>query len=262
MANDALSEAARTYADHRPRYPERLFYDLREHAIGGRGKHLVDWGCGTGELALPLSPFFDRVVAIDFHAAMLSVAREKARRAHVQNIEWVLGRAEDLELPPQSCDLIACGSAFHWMDRDLLVKRASQALKSGAALALVSGGGGGGVRKGDADWHRLVVECLKKHLDDRRPEPTQKRTDDRRSNAELLLQADFVVESFDYPTDFSWGIDDILGYLYSISFPPLHILGERREAFERDLRQALADANPRGVFDQRLDFNLLIGHKP
>jgi ubiquinone/menaquinone biosynthesis C-methylase UbiE len=49
-----LGFVAKNYSDYRPRYPQRLIDDLREHTVGDHGDCFIDWGCGTGELTLPL----------------------------------------------------------------------------------------------------------------------------------------------------------------------------------------------------------------
>jgi SAM-dependent methyltransferase len=134
---------AQIYAEHRPRYPQNLIDDLRGRTIGDHGGMLVEWGCGTGELTLPLSPYFDEVRAIDTNAERISIAEDGARKRDIDNIEWQVGRAESLEIGPKSCDLIASASAFHWMDRELLSERAFDGLKLGGALAITGGAGPG-----------------------------------------------------------------------------------------------------------------------
>lgn len=253
-----FTDVAQNYADYRPRYPQRLIDDLRKRTVGDRGGWLVDWGSGTGELAFPLSPFFDRVTAIDISAAKVTVAQANARLEGIENIEWLVGRAEDLEIAPVSCDLIAAGSSFHWMDRELLAKRAFEGLKPGAALVLV-GGGGRDIRKGDAEWEKLAVRCVKKHVGELdegdRPKPEV-----RKKHGEILTAAGFRIERSDYPTDLSLHVDEVVGYLYSIGVA--RILADRREAFEREFVDGLARIDPAGVFEERFDFYLEIAHKP
>ncbi len=47
-------------------------------------------------------------------------------------------------------------------------------------------------------------------------------------------------------------IDGVLGWLYSTSYASLHVLGDKREAFERDLREALLFINPDGWFEEEV----------
>jgi hypothetical protein len=45
-----------------------------------------------------------------------------------------------------------------------------------------------------------------------------------------------------------WTVDSIIGNLYSMSFCTRKVLGERAEAFERDLRSAILAVEPSGIF--------------
>jgi len=214
----------RNYAAHRPRYPDRLIDDLRMQAAGSGREHLVDWGCGTGELTLSLCDSYRRVTAVDFSEEMVSVARENSQRAGVEHVNWVVSRAEDLDLRPHSCDLIVCGSAFHWMDRELLAQRALDGLRPGGALALAAGAGRS-LWKGSSEWMEQVVPCLERYIG-AQSRDTSRRYETTRTHAELLSDAGFQVEQSSYPTELVLGSDEIVGYLYSISFVLPDLLGE------------------------------------
>lgn len=258
VTDDLFTGTADYYARYRPRYPERLLQDIRDLVAGGRGEYLVDWGCGTGEVALPLRSSFECVTAIDLDPEMVAVARQRAAEAGVTNINWRVGRAEDLPIEPDSCDLITAGSSLHWMDRELLSARAYAGLRRGAPLIVI--GGGSSVWDENAEWHSIAVRCLREHLGEPRRAGSGKYTITKR-HGDYLLPAGFRLENRDYPTEHEWTSDEIVGYLYSTSFAGLHILGDRKQAFERDLRRALAEANPQGTFREKLDFYLMIAHK-
>ena len=56
-----------------------------------RAGKALDFGCGVGRLALPLSRRFTEVTGLDVAPAMLSEARFLAEQAGVANIRWRLG---------------------------------------------------------------------------------------------------------------------------------------------------------------------------
>ncbi len=58
----------------------------------------VDAGTGDGALLEVLSPIFDRVVALDRSEAQLQLARERARRRRLENVELVLGELDGPEI--------------------------------------------------------------------------------------------------------------------------------------------------------------------
>jgi SAM-dependent methyltransferase len=252
---------AQMYARHRPRYPQQLIDDLRRRTIGDHGERLIDWGCGTGELTLPLSSYFDRVVAVDVNSDVVALGQDKARQDGVENIEWHVDRSENIEIAAESCDLITSASAFHWMDRELLSERAFHGLKSGGALAL-TGGAGATIWSGTVEWHKVAVECLRKYLGEQRP-PEAKRTGAARKwHDDFLATVGFRVEEFKYPTEFSWSVDEVAGYMYTITGGLPWSLGNKRADFEREFSETLASLNPSGMVHETINFFLLIASKP
>jgi SAM-dependent methyltransferase len=251
---------AQLYADHRPRYSQELIDDLRQRTIGDRGEQLIDWGCGTGELTLRLGPYFDRVLAVDVDAEVVSLGEEKARDEGVGNIEWRVDRSENIEIAPESCDLITSASAFHWMDRELLSERAFQGLTRGGALALV-GGAGATIWNESVDWHKVAVECLRKYLGERQPPEVKRTGTAKKWHDGFLTSVGFQVESYQYPTEFSWPVDEVAGYMYTITGGLPWSLGGERAAFELEFSEALARLNPSGMVHETIDFFLLIATK-
>jgi SAM-dependent methyltransferase len=256
---------AQIYAEHRPRYPENLIEDLRLRTIGDHGGLLIDWGCGNGEFTLPLSPYFDGVKAVDVNVDRISIAEESARKKGIENIEWHIGNAEDLKIAPGSCDLITCASAFHWMDRELLSERAFKGLRSDGSLA-IAGGAGEDIWSGTKDWHEVARACLVKYLD--RPSggnPTNNvpstNPAKKKWHADYLIAAGFEVEHLQFPTEFSWPVDRVAGYMYSITGGVPWTLGDRRADFEREFSEALTRLSPSGEILETIDFFLIIASK-
>ncbi len=61
---------------------------------------ILDQACGTGILTFQIARKFphSRVIGVDLLEEYLRIAKEKARREHVQNVEFILGKAEDVLL--------------------------------------------------------------------------------------------------------------------------------------------------------------------
>ncbi|MGQ0550299.1 MAG: methyltransferase domain-containing protein [Armatimonadota bacterium] len=88
--------AARDYARYRLPYPRSLFEHLVScFRLDGTGRAL-DLGCGTGQLAIPLAPYFEQVVAMDPDRGMLDEARRAAEAAGVANVRFVQGSSWEL----------------------------------------------------------------------------------------------------------------------------------------------------------------------
>ena len=115
-AADLFAGTADYYAAYRVPYPEALLNDLREKTmVTGKGR-LLDLACGPGRVALPLAQNFAEVLAIDQEPEMIEVGKEEAKRRGTENIQWKVGRAEELELSNGSIELITIGEAFHRLD--------------------------------------------------------------------------------------------------------------------------------------------------
>lgn len=61
---------------------------LKEYwAKHGEPKSIIDLGCGTGSLAIPLAKQGFKVTGVDLSAEMLAIAYEKMRRSQV-DVTW------------------------------------------------------------------------------------------------------------------------------------------------------------------------------
>ncbi|KAB8191566.1 methyltransferase domain-containing protein [Nonomuraea phyllanthi] len=165
MTSDGLfAETAAYYARFRPGYPEMFFEDVvRRFRLDGTGR-LLDLGCGTGQLGIPLAAHVAEVVGMDPEPGMLAEAARLAAARAVGNASWVLGGSADLPGTLGRFRLVAMGRSFHWMDRE----RVLEAL-DGMVEGMVEGDGGL-VIAGDACLARPVTSVpLRRLLGDRRP---------------------------------------------------------------------------------------------
>src|SRR5215831_14994535 len=155
---DAFAGTAPYYVRYRVPYPAGLLKDLVERAgITGEGR-LLDLACGPGRLALALAASFREVWAIDREAEMVEVGQQEATQRGVKNIQWMVGKAEDLEAPPASFELITIGEAFHRLDQQRVARQTLQWLKPGCCVAIM---GCYGIMSGKEPWQRLVADIVR-----------------------------------------------------------------------------------------------------
>src|SRR5262249_43171843 len=95
--DDLFRGTAEVYGRFRPAYPAALLDHLVTRAGVGPGARLLDLGCGTGQVAIPLSDRFAQVWAVDLEPEMVEVGQRKAADAGAHNIRWSTGRAEDID---------------------------------------------------------------------------------------------------------------------------------------------------------------------
>lgn len=124
---DHFGDMAREYARFRPAYPESLFRWLA--SVAPARETAWDCGTGTGQAALGLTPFFDRVVATDPSPNQIAHAV-----AHPK-IRYSVAPAEDSGLPPASADLVTVAVAMHWFDLDRFYREVRRVGRPGAVLA-------------------------------------------------------------------------------------------------------------------------------
>lgn len=243
------------YARYRVPYPQALLSQVCEQAqLTGAGR-LLDLGCGTGELAIRLSPRFQEVTAVDPDAEMLSAAQQKAHENQVTNIQWLHQSAERFSAEPNSFELVTIGAAFHWMDRPSMATRIRSWLQPQQPLVIL---GYTSIWSGNADWHPLVRTVLKRWLGEKRRAGTGEFNELAGPHELVLLDAGYQLQEIIYEHPQAWTLDDLLGNLYSTSFASPAVLGEKRADFEADLRATLLNYNPSGVYQEQMTFYALL----
>lgn len=149
-----FNQAAVLYDRARPGYPARLVTDLVELTGIGPGCHVLEIGCGTGQLTLPLAERGCEIVAIDIGADMAALARRKLARHPSASV--IVAAFEDWPLPAQPFDVVVSATAFHWLDPAVRVNKAAEALCPGGALATIATHH---VAGGDVDFFVEVQAC-------------------------------------------------------------------------------------------------------
>lgn len=96
----------------------QIAHRLVEYGRVSRGQKVLDIATGTGHVAIAAAQIVGsegRVIGIDISPGMLAVARNKALELNLNNTEFLLGDAENLDLQDNTFDRIFCSSAFIWM---------------------------------------------------------------------------------------------------------------------------------------------------
>src|SRR5262245_47206720 len=155
---DAFAGTAIYYLRYRVPYPEALLRSLAERAGGTGEGRLLDLACGPGRVALALVSSFREVWAIDLEPEMVAAGQNEATQRGVHTITWMVGKAEDMQAVPASCELITIGEAFHRLDQQFIATQALESLQPGCCLASL---GSYGVMEGKEAWQRLVADIVR-----------------------------------------------------------------------------------------------------
>ena len=78
---------------------------------------VLDLGTGTGAIALALTEDAGEVIGRDISAGMLAQAREKARDAGIENVDFGEGRFREPNAPA-AVDIVTSNFAMHHLDDD------------------------------------------------------------------------------------------------------------------------------------------------
>jgi SAM-dependent methyltransferase len=254
--------AASYYSRYRPPYPPALVTVLREtFGLDGTGR-LLDLGSGPGSVAIPVAHLFERVVAMDPETDMLREGKELTSRYGTTNIEWICGSSDDLSPTLGMFRLVTMGESFHRMDRPRTLEALYDLVYVFGGVAIL-GRGMPLPLPPLTPWREAVCHVVRHYLGeiplpwDHEPPPPEE-----------LHQAYLKHSRFSDLTEHSelfevqWTADSIIGNLYSMSFCNRKLLGERAEAFERDLQRAILAIEPSGIFrGERQEFFALMAFK-
>ena len=147
----AKLRAATTYnaaADHFDEGPLAFWdrYGTRtvERLSLARGATVLDVGCGSGASALPAALAVGpdgRVVGVDLAERLLALARAKAARRNLGNVEFRSGDMERLEFPDGSFDAVVCVFAIFFVpDMARQVRALWRLVRPGGRLAITTWG--------------------------------------------------------------------------------------------------------------------------
>ena len=244
MGHGFSGEVATYYARYRRGYPRAAVDAITEAFALTTDDLVVDLGCGSGQLSLPLATRVRAVVGMDPEPDMLVLARRSAEQDGVANTSWILGADADLPalgtlLGNRTVGAVTIAVAIHWMDRATVFRAARPLLRPGGGIAVITNGTPLWLQ--DTDWSRTLQECLQRWLGLEKRPIGSCQTDEagRRLNREALETAGYRVTetSVDYQAQLT--VDQLVGGVFSAlsadRLPP----PASRDKFAEQLRDAL-----------------------
>jgi demethylmenaquinone methyltransferase/2-methoxy-6-polyprenyl-1,4-benzoquinol methylase len=100
-------------------------------------KHIIDQACGTGIVTMEIARRYPgcQVTGVELRDEYLQYARAKARTQRRANVDFVLGRAEDVLLD-ELCDCIASSYLAKYAELPALIANAWKMLRPGGVMVL------------------------------------------------------------------------------------------------------------------------------
>jgi trans-aconitate methyltransferase len=258
MKRDFGGDAADYYHRYRHGYPSAVI-DALVSAFNLNGQDvIVDLGCGTGQLTLPMARHVRAVIGVDVEPDMLEHAQRAARDADVRNVTWMVGA--DIDIPAlrsllgdRSVGAVTIAQALHWMNHQDLFRAVVPLVRTGGGIAVVTNGMPLWLQ--ETDWSRALRDFLERWLGTSLTYAcgTDEQSQHRYREALAAAGFDVFTTAVDYVA--SLDLDDLVGGVYSAMGSRLPAAAER-PAFAEQLRAAVG---PQDRFCEQVHVAILVG---
>ena len=132
---ESFDGVARLYDQYRTGYPDDVVDAVISLAGVSAGARVLEIGCGTGQLSVPLAQHGVELVAVELGPRLAS--RAAANLAGFPNARVEVSSFEDWPLPHQRFDAVVSASAFHWVDPEIRSVKSAEALRPGGVVAIL-----------------------------------------------------------------------------------------------------------------------------
>jgi SAM-dependent methyltransferase len=246
------------YTRFRVPYPEALIDDVARRVGLEPGDRVLDLGCGPGMLAIAFARRGMSVLGLDPEDEMLEAARADAASAGV-DVTFRQGSSYDLPAETGAFKLVVIGRAFHWMDREKTLEMLDGLLVADGAIALFDDH----AVKRTPDWKPLLDRLSQAFVPDNAVLRKIRHEGGFQRHETVLLHSAFSdVSLIGRPVIRDLTADEVVGFALSLSVTSPQALGDRRDAFETDLRAGLAELSPEGRFHELVRPEALVAFRP
>lgn len=121
------------YEKFRPGYVDGLYREIFDFIPVDESSNVLEVGIGGGQATLPILRTGCNLTAIEYGKHFSKLCREKFQG--YPNFSVITAKFEDIDLEPNSYDLIFSASAFHWVPEETGYRKVYSMLKSGGAFA-------------------------------------------------------------------------------------------------------------------------------
>lgn len=250
------------YAKYRFGYPEEFFNYIIKYFNLDTQSRVLDLGCGTGQIAIPLAKRVSEVVGVDTEQDMLDQAAKVAQEASVSNITWLLKRAEEIDDSFGTFQLTTMGASFHWMDQRVVLQKIYEHTEKGGGVVIVSDHGLSPWAEPKDDWQQIRTTVFKKYLGEERRAGTGLYKPSPDKFEDLLKNSPFGgYEEWTHAYTRTQTLEEVVNYMYSTSFAQRRFFGNKIDEYEDELKQKLLKVEPSGVFSQQVEVQALLAKK-
>ncbi|MFC5994048.1 class I SAM-dependent methyltransferase [Pseudonocardia hispaniensis] len=257
-------EIAEYYARYRRGFPPPVLDRLIEVLEVGPEDLVIDLGCGTGQLAIPMALRVRHVLGVDPEPDMLRLGRSAADAAGVDTVSWLLAADSDLHRLPallgqHTVAATTISNAIHLMNPAAVFAALHEVLVPEGAVAVIANGVPLWLQNTAWSrrlrWHLEAVFATAVRSSCGTDEPA-------RSRCRAALQA-AGYQTSEHRVDYTdlMSFEQLVGNLYSaMPIAWLPALADR-PGFEQDLRDALGEVHTDEHFREEVRVAILLGHR-
>ena len=134
-ARVVFDQAAGAYDEARPSYPLELIDKLIELTQLPANARILEIGCGTGQITVPLAERDYEIVAVELGENLARIAVSNLKSYH--RVRVIHSAFEEWERADKVFDLVVSAQAFHWIDPVIGYPKIRRLLKDQGYLAVV-----------------------------------------------------------------------------------------------------------------------------
>jgi ubiquinone/menaquinone biosynthesis C-methylase UbiE len=256
-----FASAVTQYARYRPGYPARELNRLADLVGLDRSSTVIDIGCGTGQLTIPLAERAGTVIAVDPLDGMLAAGRARALAHGLTNISWRLGDADAIEsLVPPGADLATFAASFHWTDRAEVLRSLDRMLGPGAHVVTINDDLDAAA---EPDWVHAANRLRDEFLGSNYTAGTDQWRNAPVSHRQIIEASPFAeVQELHWEWERQLTVDAAVGLQFTYSYSTPAVFGPRAAEFASQARAAILALYPGGTVTEPFRMEVLIARRP
>jgi ubiquinone/menaquinone biosynthesis C-methylase UbiE len=225
-----LFETSVEFYRFREPYPPAFFEKVATRLHLTQHTHMLDVGCGPGNLAIGFAPYVGSCTAIDIEPEMLRAARANAAEAKL-DIHFHEIPVEEFAAPAGSFHFITIGRALHWLSRQQTLTVCERILTANGKIAICNAAATDSPVNAWTEKFRELRRIWSDGADESKYRPDL----DEWFSASRFRRVEEVTAEQRY----RFSVDEMVqrGLSFSVTSPAA--LGSRRAGFEAELRSAL-----------------------
>ena len=252
-------DVADYYQRFRRGYPEAVFDELVEVFSLAGDDVVLDLGCATGQLALPMAARVRAVIGMDPEPDMVGRGRAEAVERGLGNVTWVVGSDGDVPalsavLGGQMLAAVTIGQALHWMEPASLFEVLRPMIRPHGGIAVINNGRP--IWLYDTAWSRALRDFLERWRG-RKLERTFGSDDQTRAAYRAnLAESGYTVHERSVEYAATMDLQQVVGNVFS-ALPVTELPApDQREVLAGQISEALA---PHAPFTEHVRVTILAG---